>query len=108
MKSMHLIGNFSRVSKGHRVPKGQSGQPIHKEPAGTAGAIGSGFVMGNSGSFGSFSQFVKNYNGLAVIGGIAVRTESTGTVGLWCRSEFDAVHAGPAQLKLLQVGKIIP
>jgi len=27
---------------------------------------------------------------------------------LWCRSEFDAVHVGPAQLMLLQVGEIAP
>jgi len=69
---------------------------------------GNGFVMGNSGSFGSFSESVKNYSGLAVIGGTAVPPDATGTVGLWCRSEFDAVHVGPAQLMLLQVGEIAP
>ena len=69
---------------------------------------GNGFVMGNSGSFGSFSESVKNYSGLAVIGGTAVPPGSTGTVGLWCRSEFDAVHVGPAQLMLMQVGEITP
>ena len=69
---------------------------------------GNGFVMGNSGNFGSFSQFVKNYSGLAVIGGTAVPPGSTGTVGLWCRSEFDGLSTGPAQLMLLQVGEIIP
>ncbi|HEX6795902.1 MAG TPA: hypothetical protein VF304_18840 [Casimicrobiaceae bacterium] len=67
-----------------------------------------GLVIGNSGNFGSFSQFVKNYSGVAVIGGIAVPPESTDTIGLWCRSEFDPVSAGPAQLMLLQVGVIAP
>lgn len=67
-----------------------------------------GFMMGNSGNFGSFSEFVKNYSGLAVIGGIGVPPGSTDTIELWCRSEFDPLHTGPAQLMLLQVGAITP
>ena len=68
----------------------------------------SGFVMGNSGNFGSQSPFVKNFSGLAVIGGVAVPPGSTNTIGLWCRSEFDPLATGPAQLMLLQVGQITP
>jgi hypothetical protein len=68
----------------------------------------SGFVMGSSGNFGSFSETVKNYSGLAVIGGIAIPPGSTDTIGLWCRSEFDPLGTGPAQLMLLQVGEIAP
>jgi hypothetical protein len=67
-----------------------------------------GFVMGSSGNFGTFSEFVKNYSGLAVIGGIGVPSGSTTTIGLWCRSEFEPMSTGPAQLMLLQVGEITP
>jgi hypothetical protein len=67
-----------------------------------------GFIMGSSGNFGSFNQFVRNYSGLAVIGGSAIPPGSTGTIGLWCRSEFDELTTGPAQLMLLQVGEITP
>jgi hypothetical protein len=67
-----------------------------------------GYVMGSSGNFGSASETVKNYSGLAVIGGIAVPPGSTDTIGLWCRSEFDPLGTGPAQLMLLQVGEIAP
>jgi hypothetical protein len=67
-----------------------------------------GFVMGSSGNFGSYNQYVKNFSGLAVIGGTAVAPGATGTIELWCRSEFDELQTGPAQLMLLQVGEITP
>ncbi|HEX6795710.1 MAG TPA: hypothetical protein VF304_17840 [Casimicrobiaceae bacterium] len=82
----------------------------HLESAATACRLqdGSGFVMGSSGNFGSSSEFVKNFSGLAVIGGTAVPPGSTNTIELWCRSEFDDLGTGPAQLMLLQVGEITP
>ena len=67
-----------------------------------------GYVMGLSGSFGSFSEFVKNYSAVAVIGGIAVPPGATNSVELWCRSEFDPLTVGNAQIMLLQVGAIVP
>ena len=84
------------------------GSNLHSVAAACQLRDNSGYVLGGNVAFGSQSQYVKNFSDIGVIGGIAVPPGSTNSIGLWCRSEFDSLSLGDAQLMLMQIGSIAP
>ncbi|MGE5117601.1 MAG: hypothetical protein ACM3N6_14035 [Betaproteobacteria bacterium] len=84
------------------------GSNLHSVAAACQLRDNSGYVLGGNVAFGSQSQYVKNFSDIGVIGGMAVPPGSTNSIGLWCRSEFDSLSLGDAQLMLMQIGSIAP